>query len=85
MDDCAVQKQGLAVPIPVTMEITWIDWFVVVLVVVVSIIAGMGVVRFSSRHGAVELLHQRPQPALVGDRHLEHRHLSVGQRRRSSC
>jgi Na+/proline symporter len=32
---------------------TWIDWAVVVLVVVASIAAGTGVVRLSSRHGAV--------------------------------
>ncbi len=35
------------------MVVTWIDWSVVVLVVVLSIVAGMAVVRFSSRHGAV--------------------------------
>jgi solute:Na+ symporter, SSS family len=32
---------------------TWIDWSVVAVVVVASILAGIGVVRLSSRHGAV--------------------------------
>jgi solute:Na+ symporter, SSS family len=32
---------------------TWIDWSVVAFVVIASIVAGAGVVRFSSRHGAV--------------------------------
>ena len=32
---------------------TWIDWAVVATVIAVSIVAGMGVVRLSSRHGAV--------------------------------
>jgi Na+/proline symporter len=32
---------------------TWLDWFVIALVVVASIVAGAGVVRLSSRHGAV--------------------------------
>ena len=32
---------------------TFVDWAVVILVVVVSMVAGMAVVRFSSRHGAV--------------------------------
>jgi solute:Na+ symporter, SSS family len=31
---------------------SWVDWVVVALVVVASIVAGMAVVRFSSRHGA---------------------------------
>ena len=35
------------------MNVTWVDWSVVVLVVVLSIVAGMAVVRFSSRHGAL--------------------------------
>jgi hypothetical protein len=33
--------------------VTWIDWSVVVLVVVASIAAGVAVVRLSSRHGAL--------------------------------
>ena len=32
---------------------SWIDWAVVAVVVVASIVAGMAVVRLSSRHGAV--------------------------------
>jgi Na+/proline symporter len=35
------------------MLVTWVDWSIVVIVVVLSIVAGMAVVRFSSRHGAV--------------------------------
>jgi Na+/proline symporter len=35
------------------MVVTWVDWSVVILVVVVSIAAGTAVVRFSSRHGAL--------------------------------
>ena len=32
---------------------TWIDWMVVALVIAISLVAGMAVVRLSSRHGAV--------------------------------
>jgi Na+/proline symporter len=35
------------------MVVTWVDWSVVVLVVVLSIVAGVAVVRLSSRHGAL--------------------------------
>ena len=35
------------------MAVTWIDWSIVVLIVVISIVAAMTVVRFSSRHGAL--------------------------------
>jgi len=35
------------------MIVTWIDWSVVALFLVVSVVAGLAVVRFSSRHGAV--------------------------------
>lgn len=35
------------------MAVTWVDWTVVVLVVVLSIVAGMAAIRFASRHGAV--------------------------------
>jgi hypothetical protein len=31
---------------------TWIDWAVVALVTVMSMVAGMGVIRLASRHGA---------------------------------
>jgi Na+/proline symporter len=41
---------------------TWIDWTVVAFVVVASIVAGMAVVRLSSRHGAVSYF--------TGDRNL---------------
>jgi solute:Na+ symporter, SSS family len=41
---------------------TWIDWAVVAVVIVASIVAGMGVVRLSSRHGAVSYF--------TGDRNL---------------
>jgi solute:Na+ symporter, SSS family len=41
---------------------TWIDWAVVVLVVVASLVAGTAVVRLSSRHGAVSYF--------TGDRNL---------------
>jgi SSS family solute:Na+ symporter len=35
------------------MVVTWVDWSIVLAVVVLSIVAGMAVVRFSSRHGAL--------------------------------
>src|SRR6478735_10998235 len=35
------------------MVVSWIDWSVVVFVVVISIAAGMAVSKFSSRHGAL--------------------------------
>src|SRR5262245_34742679 len=35
------------------MAVTWIDWSIVVLIVVLSIVAAMAVVRFSSRQGAL--------------------------------
>ena len=41
---------------------TWIDWLVVALVIAASLVAGMAVVRLSSRHGAVSYF--------TGDRNL---------------
>src|SRR5690349_9340379 len=44
------------------MEVTWVDWAIVVATVVLSIVTGFAVVRLSSKHGAVSYF--------AGDRNL---------------